>query len=103
MNQSLFADNNINIGNNTKIEIYSTNRCPYCTRARMLLDSKGLSYVEFRIDLDRNLRQEMEQRSRRTSVPQIFIDEKHIGGFAELAELEFVEKLDDVLGIDQRN
>ena len=103
MNNSLFTVNSINVGNNTKIEIYSTELCPYCTRARMLLDSKGVDYVEFRVDRDRNLRHEMEQRSRRTSVPQIFIDEKHIGGFTELAELEIIEELDDMLGIRQHN
>ena len=99
MNNSFFADNNSNISKNIKIEIYSTEFCPYCTRARMLLDSKGVSYTEFRVDRDLNLRGEMERRSNRTSVPQIFIGDKHIGGFDDLAELEFGEELDEILGL----
>lgn len=103
MSNSLFAENNSNNGKNIKVEVYSTEFCPYCTRARMLLDSKGVDYVEFRVDRDKKLRLEMEQRSNRTSVPQIFIGEKHIGGFTELAELDYIEKLDPMLGINQHN
>ena len=99
MNNSFFADNNSNISKSIKIEIYSTEFCPYCTRARMLLDSKGVSYTEFRVDRDLNLRGEMERRSNRTSVPQIFIGDKHIGGFDDLAELEFGEELAEILGL----
>lgn len=82
-----------------RVEIYSTKYCPYCTRARMLLDSKGISYIEFRVDRDVTLRQEMEERSRRKSVPQIFVGEKHIGGFDELARLEIGDELDHLLGL----
>lgn len=99
MSNSFFANNNSNISKSIKIEIYSTEFCPYCTRARMLLDSKGVSYVEFRVDQDLNLRDEMERRSNRTSVPQIFIGNRHIGGFDDLAELEFGEELDGILGL----
>jgi len=99
MRNSFFADNNPNISNTIKIEIYSTEYCPYCTRARMLLDSKGVPYTELRVDQDLNLRNEMVQRSNRTSVPQIFIGNKHIGGFDDLAELEFGEELDGILGL----
>ena len=101
MSNSLFANNNSNVGKNNTVEIYSTEFCPYCTRARMLLDKKGVSYTEFRVDQDVSLRREMEQRSQRTSVPQIFIGDKHIGGFDDLAELEYVEELDNILGISQ--
>ena len=99
MSNSFFANNNTNFSKCIKIEIYSTEFCPYCTRARMLLDSKGVSYTEFRVDMDLNLRSEMERRSNRTSVPQIFIGNKHIGGFDDLAELEFGEELDGILGL----
>lgn len=88
------------ISSGIKIEVYSTEFCPYCTRARMLLDSKGVSYTEFRVDLDAELRTEMQQRSQRTSVPQIFIDGRHIGGFDELAQLEVVNELDSILGLN---
>jgi len=90
------SDNNVN---DQRVEIYSTKYCPYCTRARMLLDSKGVDYIEFRVDRDVNLRQEMEARSRRKSVPQIFVGNKHIGGFDELARLEIGDELDHILGL----
>jgi glutaredoxin 3 len=99
MSNSIFANNNSNISKSVKVEIYSTEYCPYCTRARMLLESKGVSYIEFRVDQDIALRNEMERRSNRTSVPQIFIENRHIGGFDDLAELEFGEELDAILGL----
>ncbi|WP_455220561.1 glutaredoxin 3 [Kaarinaea lacus] len=99
MNNSIFANNNSNISKSVKVEIYSTAYCPYCTRARMLLDSKGVPYTEIRVDQDISLRSEMERRSNRTSVPQIFIGNRHIGGFDDLAELEFGEELDAILGL----
>lgn len=85
----------------TRVEIYSTKYCPYCVRAKILLDSKGVDYKELRVDQDINLRQEMESRSSRKSVPQIFIGEKHIGGFDELARLEIGNELDHMLGLGQ--
>jgi glutaredoxin 3 len=100
MSNSIFANNNnANISKSVKVEIYSTAYCPYCTRARMLLDSKGVSYTEIRVDQDAALRNEMEHRSNRTSVPQIFIGNRHIGGFDDLAELEYGEELDAILGL----
>lgn len=85
--------------NKVKVEIYSTGLCPYCTRARMLLGKKGVPYVEYRIDEITQLREEMEQRSQRSSVPQIFIDDRHVGGFEDLAELDIDEELDALLGL----
>jgi glutaredoxin 3 len=81
------------------IEIYSTAGCPYCERAKRLLDKKGAPYTEFRIDKERGLRDEMISRSQRTTVPQVFIDGKHIGGFDDLAELDVDGELDELLGI----
>ena len=93
-------DNNASDNNSVnRVEIYSTKYCPYCTRARMLLDSKGIEYVEFRVDRDVSLRQEMETRSQRKSVPQIFVGDMHIGGFDELARLEIGDMLDHILGL----
>lgn len=102
MSNSIIATsgNESGVNNSIKIEIYSTEYCPYCTRARMLLDSKGVSYTEFRVDLDTELRSEMESRSKRTTVPQIFIGDQHIGGFDDLAQLEIVDKLDEILGLN---
>ena len=97
--------NNLPVSDNNdagkRVEIYSTKYCPYCTRARMLLDSKGISYTEFRVDRDVKLRQEMEMRSRRKSVPQIFVGDQHIGGFDELARLEIGDELDHILGLSR--
>lgn len=86
-----------------RVEIYSTKYCPYCVRAKILLDSKGIDYTEIRVDRDINLRQEMETRSSRKSVPQIFIGDTHIGGFDELARLEIGDELDGILGLGQQS
>ena len=76
------------------ITIYTTRFCPYCVRAKALLDSKNVSYAEIAVDSDHEQRGIMEQRSKQTSVPQIFIGEQHIGGCDDLHELEAVGKLD---------
>ena len=70
------------------IVIYASAFCPYCRWARSLLDSKQVSYTVMDIDRNPQLRQEMIRRSKRTSVPQIFIDDLHIGGFDDLSALE---------------
>ena len=82
-----------------KIEIYTTPFCPFCVRAKRLLDSEGLSYEETDVSLSRELRQKMTKRAEgRTSVPQIFIDNEPIGGSDELAQLHRIGKLDMLLG-----
>ncbi len=81
------------------VVIYSTGTCPYCVRARGLLDKKGVTYTEHRIDLEPDLRPTMEQLSGRTSVPQIFIDDFHVGGFDDLSELDMEGRLDQLLGL----
>ena len=83
------------------IEIYTTPMCPYCWRAKRLLDSKQVTYTEINLWAESSRRQEMEQRADgRTSVPQIFIDGDAVGGSDELAALEQEGKLDGLLGID---
>ena len=82
------------------VVIYCTRFCPYCVRARMLLDSKQIDYTEIPIDQQPERRAEMEQRSQRTSVPQIFIDDEHVGGCDELYELEFDGVLNKKLGLE---
>jgi len=82
-----------------EVELYTTNWCPYCTRARMLLRRKGASFIDIDIDEDPKRRAEMIRRTGgRTSVPQIFIDGELIGGSDELAALEAAGKLDVKLG-----
>lgn len=82
-----------------KVEIYCTPYCPYCTRAKKLLEKKNVSYEEIRVDLDPVKHDEMIKRSNRTSVPQIFIDDYHVGGCDDLFELEADEALDSRLGL----
>ncbi|MBN9515650.1 MAG: glutaredoxin 3 [Alphaproteobacteria bacterium] len=80
-----------------KIEIYTTPFCGYCARAKGLLDKKGAAYEEMDVMMDDKKRSEMRERSRRTTVPQIFINGEHIGGSDELAALESAGKLDPLL------
>ncbi len=80
-----------------KIEIYTTPFCGYCARAKGLLDKKGAAYEEMDVMMDDKKRNEMRDRSRRTTVPQIFINGEHVGGSDELAALESAGKLDALL------
>ncbi|MEO9946581.1 MAG: glutaredoxin 3 [Paraglaciecola sp.] len=67
----------------TKIEIYSKSYCPYCKRAKATLNSLGLAFEEYEITQNQKLTTEMLERSGRKTVPQIFIDDQHIGGCDE--------------------
>jgi glutaredoxin 3 len=80
-----------------KVVIYSSASCSYCVRAKMLLDQKKVPYEEIRIDTDDTKRAEMMERSGRRTVPQIFIDDKHIGGFDDMWALEQKGELDPLL------
>ncbi len=77
--------------------MYSTETCPFCTAARMLLTKKGVSYEDILVSKDPALRAKMEDLSGRRTVPQIFIDDESIGGFDELYSLEQQGKLDVLL------
>lgn len=70
------------------ITLYTSAMCGYCVAAKNLLKSKGLTWNEVRVDIDPDRRAEMLARARRTSVPQIFIGDVHVGGFDELAALD---------------
>ncbi len=83
-----------------EVVMYSTRLCPYCIRARMLLDRKGVEYVDIRIDQEPDRRPEMEARSGRTTVPQIFIGGRHVGGCDDIYALEHAGELDALLGIE---
>ncbi len=81
-----------------RVEIYTKFFCPYCARAKRLLDEKGVDYEEFEISGGGAKREEMIQRAGgRTTVPQIFIDDRHVGGSDDLAALEREQKLDTLL------
>lgn len=81
---------------NRQIVMYESNWCGYCRAARRLLAAKGWEYESRIVDGDAALRQEMQQRSGRTSVPQIFFAEHHVGGFDDMAELQDDGELDDL-------
>ena len=85
------------------VSMYTTRFCPYCIRAKMLLNQKGIAIDEIAVDFKPALRQEMIQKSRKTSVPQIWIGETHIGGCDELFMLEQQGKLDKMLNQNLEN
>ena len=83
-----------------KVEIYTWASCPFCLRAKALLERKGVNYIEHAIDGDQKARDSMAARSNgRTTVPQIFINDKAIGGCDDLHELEQNKQLDPLLGL----
>ena len=82
-----------------KIEVYSTAVCPYCVSAKRLLKSKGLEWTEVMVDAEPGRREEMLQRSGgRRTVPQIFINDHHVGGFDDLVAADRSGKLAELLG-----
>ena len=79
------------------VTIYTRQMCGYCSAAKALLDRKGVSYTEHDASFDPKLRQEMMNRSGRSTFPQIFIGEKHVGGCDDLHALDSAGKLDAML------
>ena len=80
------------------ISMYCTAVCPYCVAAERLLKSKGVSHIEkIRVDLQPARRMEMVERTRRRTVPQIYIGDRHVGGFDDLAALDAAGGLDPLL------
>ena len=81
-----------------RVEIYTKFGCPYCARALRLLDEKGAAYEEYEVNTMPGKREEMLERAHgRTTVPQIFIDGRHVGGSDDLDELERSGRLDSLL------
>ncbi|MBF0159110.1 MAG: glutaredoxin 3 [Magnetococcales bacterium] len=82
-----------------EVIVYTTDTCPYCVRAKALLNKKGVAYQEINLTVQPDRRDEMVERaSGRRSVPQIFIDAYHVGGCDDLHALEAAGKLDQLLG-----
>ncbi|BBT19274.1 glutaredoxin 3 [Pseudomonas sp. 1D4] len=79
------------------VVIYSSDWCPYCMRAKQLLQSKGVQYEEIKVDGKPDVRAEMTRKAGRTSVPQIWIGPTHVGGCDDLYALERAGKLDALL------
>ena len=81
-----------------KVLMYATGVCPYCVMAERLLRSKGVADIEkIRVDLDPARREEMMSRTGRRTVPQIYIGERHVGGFDDLSALDREGGLDPLL------
>jgi len=80
-----------------KVVMYTTGFCPYCIWARRLLSNKGVDFEDIRVDQYPERRPEMEEKSRRTSVPQIFIGDLHIGGFDDMSALDNAGRLDAII------
>ena len=80
-----------------KVLMYSSHVCPYCRMAERLLEQKGVRAEKVMVDEDPARREEMIRRAGRTSVPQIFIGETHVGGYTDLADLERAGRLDALL------
>ncbi|HQW38242.1 MAG TPA: glutaredoxin 3 [Usitatibacteraceae bacterium] len=81
-----------------KVTMYTTGVCPYCQMAERLLKSKGVAEIDkIRVDTDPARREEMMSRTGRRTVPQIYIGERHVGGFDDLAELDREGGLDPLL------
>ncbi|QPK63867.1 glutaredoxin 3 [Methylomonas sp. LL1] len=80
-----------------EIIIYTGRLCPYCTMAKRLLDRKGATYTEIDVDSAPGLRQELMEKSKRRTIPQIYIGDRHIGGFDDLQALDMKKELDPLL------
>ena len=81
-----------------KVVMYSTAVCPFCLMAERLLKSKGVEAIEkIRVDLEPQRRQEMMERTGRRTVPQIYVGERHIGGYDDLSALDRAGGLDPLL------
>ena len=84
----------------TTVEIYTWRFCPFCLRAKALLNEKGVQFKEYSIDGDNDARTKMSERAEgRRTVPQIFINGESIGGCDELYELESKHELNELIGI----
>jgi glutaredoxin 3 len=81
------------------VVIYTSAFCPYCAWARQMLSGKGVEFQEIRVDRNPGERGIMESRSGRTSVPQIFVGDFHVGGYDDLAAMDREGRLDPLLGL----
>jgi len=79
------------------VVMYTTDWCPYCSRARRLFETKGVAFTDIDVDTTEGARAEMQKRSGRTSVPQIFIGAQHLGGYDDVKALDDRGELDPLL------
>jgi glutaredoxin 3 len=83
-----------------RVQVYSTRSCPYCVRAKRLLDERGIPFEDIDVSDDAERRADLVRRTGRRTVPQIFIDGKAIGGFEELYALDASAELATLLGTE---
>ncbi|CAA0078385.1 Glutaredoxin 3 [BD1-7 clade bacterium] len=79
------------------IQIYTTRYCPFCVRAKQILDAKGTGYTEIPVDGDPALRAKMTEKAGQHTVPQIWINDQHVGGCTDLMQLDAMGQLDKML------
>ncbi len=84
----------------SKVTMYTTPYCPYCVRAKRLLENKGAAFKDIDVSRQPQLRSEMMQKSGRQTVPQIWIGKQHVGGFDDLWALDRSGKLDKLLELE---
>ena len=82
-----------------KVEIYTSAMCGYCMRAKHLLEKKGVDFIEYDVTYDPGKRQEMTALTGKTAVPQVFINDKPVGGYSDLVEFDVDDELDNMLGL----
>ena len=80
-----------------KVKIYFSEYCPYCKSVEALMNKKNISFEKIDVDLDTNLREEMVKKSGRTSVPQVFVNDLHLGGCDDVYDLENRGELDSLI------
>ncbi len=85
------------MSNGTIVTLYGNRTCPYCGAARMLLKGRGIAFDDIIVSDDPDLRDEMQRKSGRSSVPQVFVGDHHVGGFDELNALAKSGELDKLL------
>lgn len=85
-----------------KVVIYTTSYCPYCRAAKVLLETKGVTFTEIDVEGDHEKRQWLVQVTGQKTVPQIFIDDVSYGGYDEISELDEKDQLDALLGIETK-
>ena len=84
-----------------RVRIYSGPNCPHCDRAKALLRKKGVEFEEINVELDPNAMMQVIKKTGRRTIPQIFIDDFHVGGCDDLYAYEELGKLDSLLGLDE--
>ena len=93
------VDNGVDTDTKKNVVVYGTRFCPFCMLARRLLKRKKVSFTEISVSGNRKLWDEMEQKSGRSTVPQIFINDESLGGYDDIAALDRKGELDQKLGI----